>query len=338
MPLDREEALADQAGIDQTEEIASDALPLIDVSGLIDGSREADVARQMADAFRTFGFCYIKGHGIPQEKIDRAFKALPLFFDLPESEKEKVPANRNQRGFIGRKKSTAAHGKKPNLTESFIIGLDLPESDPDRKAGIPLHDTNRWPEGIPEFREALESYWRELYALGPKMMRGLALAMGLDGDFFVPMFQKPDSLLRCAMYPRSESENFDGGFGFAPHTDNGTLTILAQDNVGGLQLRALGGGWINAPSIPGTFVINVGDMVMRLTNGAFRSTPHRVTSSQNKTRYSMPFFYFPDYSAEIKVLPQFTTPDNPPKYDPVIWGEYVMDRFSKGYEHFQKKG
>jgi isopenicillin N synthase-like dioxygenase len=173
-----------------------------------------------------------------------------------------------------------------------------------------------------------------MYALGPKMMRGLALAMDLSADFFVPWFKKPDSLLRCVMYPPAIGE-FDGTFGAAPHTDNGTLTLLVQDNVGGLQIRTRGGEWIDAPSIPGTFVVNVGDMVTRMTNGHFRSTPHRVVSSARR-RFSMPFFFFPDYSVRIEVLPQYSSPQEPPRYEPVVWGEYVIEQFSKSYEHFKQ--
>jgi isopenicillin N synthase-like dioxygenase len=337
MPLTEAEALADQSGIERARGVSVDEIPIIDVSPLLSGSAggEMATAHQLRTAFETMGFCYITNHGVPQAAIDRAFAALPAFFDLPAEEKARIPCNTNQRGWLAPKKQTQVFGKKPNLSESFIFGLDLPDSDPDRMAGIPLHDTNKWPEGLPEFRAALEAYWREMCALGPKMMRGLALAMGMPADFFAPWYKKPDSLLRCAMYPPATGE-FDGTFGAAPHTDNGTLTLLMQDDVGGLQLRTLNDEWIDAPSLPGTFIVNVGDMVVRFTNGHFRSTPHRVLSGR-RTRYSMPFFFFPDYAMPIEPLPHFVSPQNPPRFEKVIWGEYVLERFGMSYDHFKKR-
>ena len=337
MPLELDEALAAQEGIDKTRKVSVSDIPIIDVAPLIgSGSVEdkARVAAQMAEAFTRVGFCYVANHGVPQDLIDRAFGLLPDFFGLPETEKAKITINTNQRGWLGMRRQTQVHGKKPNRSESFIFGLDLPEDDPDRKAGLPLHDTNKWPDGLPEFRSTLEAHWREMYALGPHLLRGLALAMGQDENFFEPMYKKPDSLLRCVMYPPSDPEDADA-FGAGPHTDNGTLTILAQDQVGGLQLRTLDGTWVDAPTLPGTFVINVGDMIMRWTNGVFRSTPHRVVSNNDHVRYSMPFFFFPDYRTRISVLPEYTGADNPPKFDPIVWGEYVVGQFSLAYAHFK---
>jgi isopenicillin N synthase-like dioxygenase len=164
--------------------------------------------------------------------------------------------------------------------------------------------------------------------------------MGQAEDFFVPFYTKPDSLLRCVSYPGMEggagsAGDFDGQFGAGPHTDNGTLTILAQDEVGGLQLRTLAGDWIDAPVIPGTFIVNVGDMIVRWTNGVFRSTPHRVVCSR-RTRYSLPFFFFPDYRTVVAPLPEFVSAERPRKFEPVVWGEYVQRQFALAYDHFKE--
>ncbi len=336
MPLAEEEALADQAGIENTRRVGAEEIPIIDVSPLVAGFAEGEgaVAEQLRAAFEEMGFCYIRNHGVPQALIDRAFAVLPSFFDLPPEEKAKIPCNTNQRGWMAPKDATQIHGRKPNLSESFIFGLDLPTTDPDRMAGVPFHDTNQWPADLPAFREALEAYWHAMYALGPKMMRGLAMAMHVSPDFFVPWFSKPDSLLRCAMYPPAEGE-FDGVFGAAPHTDHGTLTLLMQDSVGGLQIRTRRDEWIDAPSIPGTFIINIGDMVARMTNGHFRSTPHRVISHRSQRRFSLPFFFFPDYAMRVEVLPEYQSADNPPRFEPVIWGEYVLAQFTKSYAQFK---
>jgi isopenicillin N synthase-like dioxygenase len=137
------------------------------------------------------------------------------------------------------------------------------------------------------------------------------------------------------MYPAHDGP-FDGSFGSGPHTDYGTLTILAQGDVSGLQIQALSGEWFDAPSVPGTFVINVGDMVARMTNGEFKSTPHRVMLGPRR-RYSLPFFYFPDFAARIEVLPQFTSATRPPSFEPVVWGQYVLEKFKKTYDHLAEK-
>lgn len=337
MPLELDDALASMQGIDKTKRVAATEIPIVDVGALARGEPggAAQVAAQFVHAFTTYGFCYVTNHGVPQALIDRALAALPTFFDLPEDEKLKIPINTNQRGYLPMHKQTQLHGKQPNRSQSFIFGLDLPADDPDRVAGIPMHDTNKWPENLPAFRATMEEYWRALYELAPKLLRGLALAMRQPEDFFVPFYKKPDSLLRCVTYPAIEGE-FTGQFGAGPHTDNGTLTILAQDDIGGLQLRTLAGDWIDAPVVPGTFVINVGDMVLRWTNGFFRSTPHRVVCS-NRTRYSLPFFFFPDYRTVIEPLPEFVGAEKPARYKPVLWGEYVRQQFSLSYDHFKEK-
>lgn len=334
MPLDSALASAAQETIADTRTVAAEQIPVIDVGALVTGdlaARQA-VGDEMAEAFVTWGFCYVANHGVPQASVDAALAVLPHFFSLPVEEKSKVAINRNMRGFMGMHRHTQVHGKKPNRSESYIFGRDLPADDPHRMAGIPFYDTNYWPEGLDEFRTTLEAYWRDLEPFAYRLNRALALAMQQDEGYFDDMYRKPDTLIRCVSYPPAEGD-FSGQFGAAPHSDNGTLTILAQDRVGGLQLQTLAGDWINAPSIPGTFVINVGDMIMRMTNGVFRSTPHRVVSSP-RHRYSMPLFFYPDHDARIEPLAPFVTADNPARYEPIVWGEYLQGQFGLAYDHY----
>jgi isopenicillin N synthase-like dioxygenase len=338
MPLSPEDALAGQTDIDKARKVSVDEIPIIDVGPLVrmDPSGEKDVVRQMVEAYREYGFLYIKNHGIPQDLIDRAFAAQERFFDLPVEEKQKIPIDRNQRGWIAPNGQVQLHGKKPNLSESFIFGLDLPPDDPERISGKPFYASNQWPDCLPEFRATLEEYWRAVrYDLAPKLMRGLAMAMRQDPDFFDDKCRKPPGYIRCVTYPPAPGP-FDGQFGAGPHTDTNALTILAQDNVGGLQIRRLDGEWIDAPSIPGTYILNIGDMVMRFTNGFFRSTPHRVVSNSERRRFSLPFFMGFDSDVKIEPLAEFCSPDNPPKFEPVIWGEYAMRSFSRQYAQFKE--
>ncbi len=218
MPLERDFALKSQEQIATTKQVAIDEIPIIDVGALVEEqvTGPTAVAAEMAKAFESIGFCYITNHGIPQELIDRAFAALPSFFDLPLDAKMAIPINLNQRGYIPMAGQKLRHAKKISRTESFIFGLDLPADDIDRMAGVPFHDANKWPDGLPEFRATLEEYWRALFSLGPKLLRGLALAMRQPEDFFVPLYKKPDSLIRCAKYPPNP-DPFDGEFGSSPH-------------------------------------------------------------------------------------------------------------------------
>ncbi len=336
MPLDAAEAIAAQTTIADARRIDPDRIPIIDVSALAsdDGAAHERVGYELADAFVSMGFCYLSGHGVPQKLIDDAFAALPRFFEHDVAQKNLVPINKNMRGFMGMHRHTQVHGKKPNRSESFIFGTDLPANDPDRLAGKPFHDTNYWPP-VANFREPLEAYWRALQPFAYRLLRGISLSMGQPAGFLDAMYKKPDSLLRCVHYPPALGE-FDGQFGAGPHTDNGSLTILAQDNVGGLQIKTMAGEWIDALPIPGTFVFNVGDMIMRLTNGRFRSTPHRVVSAK-RTRYSMPLFFFTDYDARIAPLPNFVDADHPPQFEPIIWGDYLQGEFFKAYDHYKEK-
>jgi isopenicillin N synthase-like dioxygenase len=270
---------------------------------------------------------------VPQPVVDAAFAAGRRFFDLPAEAKLAVKVNKAHRGYIPFNNAVYSDDLKPNLNESFLLGLDLPADDPDVRAGVPMHGPNQWPPAMPELRPALETYFTALGELGALTLRAFALALDLDEHYFEARFAKPMPFIRLLHYPPQIGPRAENEFGAAAHTDYGFVTILAQDDVGGLQVKRRGGGWIEATSLPGTFVVNIADMLMRWTNDRWVSTPHRVINASGRERYSLPFFFDPTYHTLVTCLESCQGPGNPAKYAPITWGDYLTQRFDQTYAY-----
>jgi isopenicillin N synthase-like dioxygenase len=315
----------------------TDEIPVIDIEPHLKG--DANSKRRVADSVRQgaedTGFLYIRNHGVDQKIIDSAFEASKAFFALPMEEKLKIKVNPFHRGYLPMKASTYSQEVKPNLNESFVAGLDLGPEDPDVKAGTPMHGPNQWPEGQPQIRVAFERYHTALNDLGHDLLRVFGEALGLGETFFAPHFRKPMPFMRAIHYPPQEPTRAENEFGIAPHTDYGFLTILAQDDVGGLQVKRRDGGWIDAPYIPGTFVVNIADMLMRWTNDRWVSTPHRVINTTGRERYSIAYFFDPTYHTLVETIAGQNAAE-PSKYDPITWGDYLKMRFDKTYDYRKK--
>jgi len=164
-------------------------------------------------------------------------------------------------------------------------------------------------------------------------LRAIALALGIERDFFDARFAEPISVFRMIHYPPRHTARSADQPGAGAHTDYGCVTLLYQDDAGGLQVRNVHGEWIDAPPIPGSFVVNIGDMMARWSNDRYTSTPHRVISPLGVHRYSMPFFAEPHPDTEISCLPNCSSADNPPKYPPVTSAEYLLSRFADTYAY-----
>lgn len=315
----------------------SEQIPVIDISGYRNGTDKAGVVNAVRMAATDTGFLYIKGHGVPADLLANAFAQSAAFFALPSEVKQMVKINQSHRGYIGLNNATYSDEVKPNFNETFLMGLDLGPDDPDVKAGIAMHGPNQWPEGYPEFRATIEAYHARLMKLGFEMLGIFALALELPDDFFVPHFVKPMPFVRLLHYPPQPPTRADNEFGIAPHTDYGFMTILAQDEVGGLQVRRRGGGWIDAPHIPGTFVVNIADMLMQWTNDTWVSTPHRVINTSGRERYSIPFFFDPTYHTVVECISSCRSEQRPAKYAPTTWGDYLKRRFDETYAYRKKR-
>ncbi len=302
-------------------------VPTIDLAPFLtdtpDGRRH--VAQAIRDACEGAGFFYLTGHGIPAAAIDAIFAASRRFFAQPLDERMKVRlAVGPNRGYqpLG-SRIYADKADAPDLNESFKYQHEFPDDDPDIVAGNRVHARNRWPDGLPGWRATLLDYYARMERLTDVLLRAFALALDLDEAWFLGSYRKPLTQINLIHYPPHPPVTSGRQFGLRPHSDTTAFTILAQGDVGGLQVEH-DDDWIDVPPIAGSFVINIGDMMARWTNDRFASTPHRVINRSGAERYSVAFFAIPDFDAEVACLPSCTAPGNPPKYPPLRVGEFML--------------
>jgi polar amino acid transport system ATP-binding protein len=278
-------------------------LPLIDVAPLVAGTAGRDaVAAQIGAACRAHGFFYVTGHGVDAALVQRLEDLSHQFFDLPEETKMQwrmALGGRAWRGFfpLGGELTSG----RPDWKEGLYLGTELPATHSLVQAKTPVHGPNLFPD-IPGFREAILDYMAAVTQLGHRLMEGIALSLGLQASYFAERYTAdPLILFRLFNYPTQPvPEGLDVQWGVGEHTDYGLLTILHQDNVGGLAVHTPGG-WIDAPPIAGSFVCNIGDMLDRMTGGLYKSTPHRVKrNTSGRDRLSFPLFFDPNFEARVQ--------------------------------------
>ena len=307
-------------------------LDVIDLTGLgsDDPASVRRVAAELGRACRDVGFFYIRNHGVADALLSGIFRCSEMFFASPRAAKDElaISRSRHNRGYVGiaTESLNLVHA---DLKEAFNIGLDLPASDPEVMAGKPFRGVNLWPQ-TPGFRATALGYFNAVWRLGLDLHLAIATDLGLAPTFFADKFDRPMATLRLLHYPpRAPSQGELPGAG--EHTDYGSLTILLTDDVGGLEVRRRDGAWIKAPPIPGAFVCNIGDCLMRWSNDTYVSTPHRVTSPPGRDRYSVAFFLDPNPDAVIECLPGCSTPGQQPKYAPILAADYLTQRLVATY-------
>ena len=310
-------------------------VPVIDLRG-----SDADIARAIDAACRSVGFFSVVGHGVDADRARQLDAAARAFFARPDDEKAGIAMARGGRAWRG----------------WFPLGGELTSGRPDRKEGIyfgaelppderPLHGPNQYPAALPELRAVLLPYLDAMTELGHRIMRNVALGLGLeDGWFDDHLTHDPLVLFRIFRYPPEEAP--DANWGVAEHTDYGLLTILRQDDLGGLEVHAPSG-WIEAPPIPGTFVCNLGDMLERMTGGRYRSTPHRVRNRSREDRLSFPFFFDPAWEAEVLPVPALgedPTPEARARWDGEdlfafegTYGDYLWRKVGKVFPALRER-
>jgi len=310
-------------------------VPIVDVGAL--GSGDADGERRTAAtlgrACREIGFFYTVGHGVPTELVARTFAAAHGFFDRPTGEKEQVAISRSRhnRGYVPLAAEALDPSRPGDAKECFNVGRELPPDDPGLLAGRPFHGPNQWPAEPAGFRAVLLEYFVAMQRLCERLHRGFALDLGLPADWFVPFIDRPLATLRLLRYPPHPGA-FDGRlWGAAPHTDYGNVTVLAQGDESGLQVRRRDDAWIDAPVVDGAFVCNIGDCLMRWTNDVYVSTPHRVVNRSGRQRHSMAFFFDPNDDAPIASLPGSADGSRPPRYPPTTGAAYLRERLDATY-------
>jgi isopenicillin N synthase-like dioxygenase len=313
----------------------ADHIPLIDLSDSFSADRAARAAAayEIHKAARETGFFYVKNHGIDSSLVEGAFAQARRFFALPMEQKRRVSIDRWPclRGYEELQHQRLDEGSPQDLKESFYLARDLGPEHPYVQAKVPNHGPNQWPDFLPGFREPIEAYYRPMLDLGRHLMRLLALSLSLEETYFDPMFAEPAATLRLLHYPSQPAVAPANQLGAGAHTDFGAITLLAQDDCGGLEVENAAGEWLRAQPIPASFVVNLGDMIKRWTNDVYHSNMHRVLNLSGRDRYSMALFFNPDFYTRVECVPTCLPPDREAKYPPCTAGEHVAEMIRLSY-------
>jgi len=305
-----------------------DAIPVIDISSLRDGSNTQQVAAQLHAASQELGFIYVKGHGIAESQILAARNAAFEFFRATAVQKESLLVSDRHRGWLKPGAAKMDDDAKVDLKESFIWGLQ--DSNGHTIEDHPLRGANKWPDFVPGLESAAMDYYHSAHEVARHLMRGFAIGLNLDAEFFLKTCSKPLSRASFVYYPAQPAECGTEQFGVGPHTDFGVLTVLCQDDTGGLQVQDVHGDWIHAPPIEGTLLVNVGDLLSRWTAGQYKSTPHRVVNTSGRERLSLVLAFDPEPNTLIdaNTIAGLTAKD-----DPITCGDYLLWRFEKAFSY-----
>lgn len=283
-----------------------------------------EVAKRLVEAFREIGFVYVTGHGVPASTVADVFDASRRFFAQSPEQLDKVHFRHggHYHGYVPRGVITGTG----SFHEIYDCGMVLPGEY--HGPGHQLRDMpNLWPERLPGFREAVENYQAAVRPLADELLAAIAVGLGLPVDFFLKRSALPHAQLRLLHYlPVPDAA--DDALSVGRHSDYEAVTILAQDDVGGLQVRDPEGRWMDIPPLEGAFLINAGDMLVRWTNGHIPATPHRVRTPRERERYSVAFFYGTGYDVTMEPALPPADPRATP-FEPVTGGAYMWQRFTE---------
>jgi isopenicillin N synthase-like dioxygenase len=321
---------------------AAAQIPVIDFGPAFadDAGALVRTASAVRAACEQVGFFYAAHQGVPDELVARAFAASRQFHALPLEEKLKLRLNENNIGYLPMNASvqgasTVHKATRPNQNESFFVSHDRGADHPDVVAGIPLRGRNQWPPEalVPGMRRDMMAYFHAVGAMCDRMLPVFAVALDMPADCFTRYFaDEAHATARFLHYP-PQAAGEDNLFGQAPHTDNSFMTALARTDVPGLAVRLPSGEWFPPPVIPGTFLINLGNIMRRWSNDRFLSTPHGVLNDSGSDRYSIAYFHSPNPKSVIECLPSCLSADNPPRYPPALYRDLVMEFYRANYFH-----
>jgi len=291
-------------------------------------SDRSEFVAEIGAAYREFGFCCISGHGIPKADIDAAYDVFQRFFALPAETKMQYHqvGTGGARGYTPFGIETAKDSKYPDLKEFWHIGRELPPASKYAEVMAP----NIWPREVEGFRQSGYGLYQALDSLGARVLRALALHIDLAENFFEEKVNFGNSILRPIHYPPDHG----GGYSHVragAHEDINFITLLVGASAEGLEVLTREGNWLPITTEGDAIVVNIGDMLQRLTNHVYPSTTHRVVNPRNenarKPRYSVPFFLHPNPDVLLDVLPSCTSADNPSRYPvPITAHEYLLER------------
>lgn len=302
-------------------------IPLISIASLGQGNaEEAATIAAIRKASEQVGFFYITDHGIDLAKMHDIVEQCRRFFALPKAELEEMRLANSPcfAGYLSVGERGANAQRPRDLLEAFNICTELPPDDPFVLKKVPLHGANQWPTSLPGFRDCVLDYYREMDKLGLRLLQAFAMALGLGRHALDSQYRKPISQLRLLHYP-VQDQAVDEMMGARSHRDVGVLTILLQDDVGGLEVCNAAGEWIVAPPIDGTLIVNLGEMMKLLTNDQFASALHRVVNRYGRQRFSVPYFFNPDYDAQLSTLDQYIDAAHPAQFKPIHVGQHMFN-------------
>jgi len=307
------------------------SLPVIDLSGLFDGNVN-EVASQLGKAARETGFFYITNHGVPQKLIDAMFSASKQFHDMPRSYKMKYWCgfSTNHRGYVPFEENGADFPERINFYDAWDMSYEAPEDHPDYLAKWRMTGPNIWPD-LPNWKDTVSSYYDHIFELGLKLLDALAIELDVDPSSLRKHITYPTSQLRMLRYLENNHPADTNSMGIDEHSDFECFTVLLQGEPG-LHVMNAEDMWVEAPPIPGTFIVNIGDIFETWSGGQFKSTQHRVVNT-GKVRYSFPLFFGLDYHAVIEPLEKFTSDEISERYPPMVAGEHLMRMSVKTFRY-----
>lgn len=315
-----------------------ETIPLISLDDLESGDprRLARLADSIGTAARTSGFFRICDHGIDPATIEATYRAARTFFARPDAEKRRIYIGNspNHRGYVPFTEKGDYPDEVSRNYEAFDLGLDLPPSDPDFRAGNQMLGPNVWPD-LPGFREAVSTYYGEVAALGLRLCGLLELHLGLAPGAMTGQMRKPISQLRLLHYVRDKAVARSKSVNMGAHTDYECLTLLHTGNPG-LQVMTRDDRWVDVPVDPRALVVNIGDMMEAWTNGLLRSTPHRVLNLSPE-RFSLPYFTATDHDTVIAPFPELVRPGEAPKYEPFTAGAHLERMLVRDFPYLRDR-
>ena len=347
---------APERGAMRAKLIAFTEIPVIDISALAgnDARAIAATAREIGIAAQNVGFFNISGHGIAPELIERTYEMSKTFHSAPLERRMEVHVSHSPgtRGFVP---STVEWTDpdpelhrlvepdpgdfdfltKPLLHAAFDLSLEIDEQDPDFRAGNLMLVPNQWPAWLPEMRSTVMAYYDAVAAVGDRLFRAFAIALDLPETFFIDRAKKPPSQLRLLHYPPNDLPMNKDNLGIGAHSDFECFTILHHRSAG-LQVMNAADEWVEAPPIPGTFTVNIGDLLEGWTNGLFKATQHRVVNT-GKERLSLPLFFAVDYDTVVEPLPQFVTEAQPAAYNRIVAGQHLAGFSVNACKHLRRR-